>query len=62
MQRRSATTGSIMEALCAIQETVGVLSDPERSAAMHASGNVSRRVYLWRTRATISRSEFVIIP
>ena len=62
MQRRSATNGIIFEALHVLQETVGVLSDPERGAVMHASVTASSRVALWRTRVASSRSEFVIVP
>ena len=46
MRRRSATNGLIFEALCVLQETVEVLSDPERGAAMHDSVDASRRVAL----------------
>ena len=44
MQRRSATTELIIEALRMLQETVGLLSDPERGAAMRASGTAYGRV------------------
>ena len=62
MRRRSATNGLIFEALRVLQETVGVLSNPERGAAMHASVTASRRVASWRTIVASSRSEFVIVP
>ena len=58
MQRRSATPGLIFEALRVLHDTVGVLSDPERGAAMRAAGTAARRVALWRMRAVSSRSEF----
>ena len=60
MWRRSTTTGLIVEASHMLQETVGVLSDPERGVDMHASRTDTRRVTSWRTRAERSRSEFVI--
>ena len=59
---RSATTGFIVEASFVLQETVGVLSDPERGAASLASGTAAIRVASWRTSATSSKSEFVIVP
>ena len=62
MRRRSETTGLIVKGSRVLQETVGVLSDPERGAAIRASGNATRRVVLWRMRAASSRSEFVIVP
>ena len=62
MQRRSATTGLMVDASLVLQETVGVLSDPDRGAAMVASGHVSIKVASWRTRASTSRSEFVRVP
>ena len=62
MQRRFATTGLIMEALCVLQETVGVLSEPERDAAILAFGTASRRVASCKTRAASSRSELVLLP
>ena len=62
MRRRSATTGLIMEASHVLQETVCVLSEPERSAAMRALGTASRRVVSCKTRAASSRSELVIVP
>ena len=45
-----------------LQETVGVLSDPERGAASLDSGTAASRVASWRKSATISRSELVIFP
>ena len=45
-----------------LQETVGVLSDPEQGAASLDSGTAARRVASWRTSATSSRSELVIVP
>ena len=44
MRRRSATTGLIVDASCVIQDTVDVLSDLERGAAMFALGHTSMRV------------------
>ena len=44
MRRRSATTRLVVDASCVLQETVGVLSDPDRSAAMFAPGHTYRRV------------------
>ena len=44
MQRRSATTGLIVYTSYVLQNTVGVLSDPEWGADMFASGQSSRRV------------------
>ena len=58
MRRRSATTGLMADASQALQETVGVLSNPEKGAAIVASGHISRWVALWRTRVARSRSEF----
>ena len=46
MQRRPATTGLIVEALCMLHEMVGVLFDLERGAAMRAVGTATRRVAL----------------
>ena len=59
MQRRSANTGLVVNASRVLQETVGVFSDPKRGAAIVVSGQILRRVDLWRTRAASSRSEFV---
>ena len=59
MQRRSATTRLMTDASRVLQETVGVVSDPEWSATIFASGHKSRRVASWRTRAESLRSEFV---
>ena len=62
MQRRSATTGLMVDASLFFQEMVGVLSDPGRVAAVVAYGKVSSRVASWRKRVAISRSEFVKVP
>ena len=62
MQRRSATTRLIVDASLVIQETVGVLSDPECGAAMRASGTAARSVALCRTITANSRSELAIAP
>ena len=51
-----------VEASFVLQETVGVLSDPERGAASLASGTAASRVALWRTNLARSKSEFVIVP
>ena len=37
MQRRSTTTGFMLDDYCMIQDTVGVLSDTERGLDMLAS-------------------------
>ena len=62
MQRRSATTELIVKASCVLQEIVGVLSEPERGAAMRSLGTASRRVASCKTRVVSSRSELVIVP
>ena len=62
MRRKSATIGLIIEASHMLKETVGVLSEPERGAAMQALGTASRRVASCITRATRLRSELVIVP
>ena len=62
MRRRSATTRFFVDAFCMLQDTVGVLSKPERGVAMSASGISAMRVALCRTRAASSRSQFVIVP
>ena len=43
---RSATTGLIVDTSFVLQETVGVLSDPEQVAASLSSGTAERRVAL----------------
>ena len=55
MRRRSATTRLIMKASHMLQETVGVLSEPERGAAMRALGTALRRVASCKMRAVSSR-------
>ena len=45
-----------------LQETVGVLSNPERGAASLPSGTAASRVASWRTSTASSRSELVIVP
>ena len=45
-----------------LHNTMGVLSDPERGAAVSAAGTVVRRVASWRTRVASLRSEFVSVP
>ena len=42
-----------------LHEMVGVLSNPDRGAAMHAAGNSARIVSSWRTSAMRLRLEFV---
>ena len=62
MRSSSATTRLVVNASRMLQKTVGVLSNPERGAAIFASGYVSRRVALWRTRVASSRSDFSRFP
>ena len=62
MRRRSASTWLIIEASRALQETVGVLSEPERGATMQYLGNASRRVASCRTVMESWRSELGIFP
>ena len=61
MRRRSATNGFIIKDSRVIQETVGVLSEPERGANMQALGTASRRVASCRMRVASSESELVIM-
>ena len=44
MRRRSETYGLIVDASNVLQDSVGVLSDPERGVAMFDSEHTSRRV------------------
>ena len=62
MRRRSATTRLIVEAPLMLQETVRVLSDPERGSTMSNSGTATRSVASCRTSAANYRSELVIVP
>ena len=62
MRKRSATTKLVVDASLVLQETVGVLSDPNQGAAIVDSGHVSSRVASWRTRAASLRSEFLRVP
>ena len=62
MRRRYTATDMMVDASCVLQETVGMLSNPEKGAAMIASGNSTRRVASRRMRETISRLELVSIP
>ena len=62
MWRRSATIGSIVDASLVIQETFGVLSDPECRAVMRASDTSTRSVASYRTSASNYRSELVTVP
>ena len=61
-RRRSATNGLIVYTSLVLQETVGVLSDPERDAASLVSGTAARRVTSQRTSVASSRSELAIVP
>ena len=56
MCRRSSTTRLIIEASHVLQETVGVLLEPERGSAMQALGAASGKVASCRTRVERSRS------
>ena len=62
MKRRSTNTRLIMEASYVLQETVGVLSEPERGSTMPALRTASRRVTSCKMRGASSRSELVIVP
>ena len=62
MQRRSAITGLILEDSHMLQETVGVLSEPECGAAMQVLGTASRRLASCKMRVASSRPELVIVP
>ena len=62
MQRRSTTIGLIVQGSYVLQESVGVLSDLERGAAMFASGHTSRRVSSLRKRMASSRLGLVSVP
>ena len=44
MRRRSETYGLIVDASHVLQDSIGVLSNPERGAAMFASEQTFRRV------------------
>ena len=44
MRRISATTRLMVDAYHVLQDTVGVLANPERGPEMFASGEISRRV------------------
>ena len=46
MRGKSTTTEFMVDASCVLQDTVGVLFDPEQGAVMFASGHTSRRVAL----------------
>ena len=54
--------GLIVYASHVLYKKVGVLSELEHGTAMHASGTATIREALWRIRANISRSDFVICP
>ena len=45
-----------------LQDTVGMLSEPECGAAMRSLGTASRRVSSCKTRVASLRSELVILP
>ena len=62
MRREYKNNRLMVNASLMLQETVGVLSNPEHGAAIFASGNSSRRVALWRMRAASSRLEFGRVP
>ena len=62
MRRRPETTGLVVDASLVLQETVGMLSDPDQGVDIFFSGHISSRVASWRTRAASSRSEFVRVP
>ena len=62
MRREYKNNRLMVNASLMLQETVGVLSDPDRGAVIVASGHVSSRVASWRTRAASLRSEFVRVP
>ena len=62
MQRWSVTTRLVVEASCMLHDTVGVLSDLDRGAAMRAVGTDTMNVASQRTRAVSSRSELAILP
>ena len=62
MRIRSTTTGLIVDSLYVLQEMAGVMSDPEKGAAMFASGHTSRRVSLLRKRMASSRLGLVSVP
>ena len=54
--------GFMVDASRVLQETVGMLSDTEQGAAIFTSGQASRGVASWKTRAASSSSEFVRVP
>ena len=62
MRSRSATTRLMVDSFQVLHETVGVLSDTEKGAAMLASGQTSRRVALSIMRVAIFRLKLVRIP
>ena len=62
MRRKSTTTGLIVKASFVLQQTVGVLYDPEKETSSLASGTAARRVASLRTSMSSSRSDLVIVP
>ena len=62
LQKRSGTTGLIMEASHVLQATVGVLSKPERGAFMRALGTALRTLASCKKGAVRSGLELVILP
>ena len=50
MRRRIENTRLMVDASRVLQEMVGMLSNPERGAAIVVSGHISRRVASGRTR------------
>ena len=62
MRRRSSTTGLMIYTYCILQETVGVLADPDRGVDMFTSEHATRIVASRRRRVVRSRSELVSAP
>ena len=60
MRRRSTTNGLIIGDSRMLQDTVGLLLEPECGAAIQALGTALSRVESCRTRSASSRSELVI--
>ena len=61
-RRRSATTSFIVEASFVLQETEGVLSNPEQGVARLVPDTAASSVASWRAGMAKSRSELVIAP
>ena len=62
MQRNTVTTRLVVHASHVLQETVGVLSDPERGVVVFDSGHNNSRLSLLRTWEAILRLGLVSIP